>query len=76
LNLKGRKKDHEEYCIMMNFITCNSTPNFVRVIKSRRMRWAGHEVFIGFWLGGPKGREHWEDLDVGGRITLSWTIRR
>jgi hypothetical protein len=38
-----------------------SSPKIVRVIKSRRMRWAGHvacmgrgEVFIGFWLGGPK----------------------
>jgi hypothetical protein len=33
-----------------------SSPNIVRVIKSRRMRWAGHaarmgrgEVFTGFW---------------------------
>jgi hypothetical protein len=51
-----------------------SSPNIVRVIKSRRMRWAGHvarmgEVFTGFWLGGPKGRDQGEDLDVGGRIT-------
>jgi hypothetical protein len=29
------------------------------------------EVFTGFWLGGPKGRNHWEDLGVGGRMTLS-----
>jgi hypothetical protein len=55
-----------------------SSPNIIRVIKSRRMRWAGHvarmgrgEVFTGFWLGGPKVRDHWEDLGVGGRITLS-----
>jgi hypothetical protein len=53
-----------------------SSPNIVRVIKSRRMRWAGHgacgrgEVLTGFWLGGPKARDHWEDLGVGGRITL------
>jgi hypothetical protein len=49
----------------------------VRVIKSRRMRWAGHvarvgkgEVFTGFWLGDPKVRDHWEDLSVGEKITL------
>jgi hypothetical protein len=24
------------------------------------------EVFTGFWLGEPKGRDHWEDLGVGG----------
>jgi hypothetical protein len=43
-----------------------SSPNIVRVIKSRRMGWVGlwHawrrvEVFTGFWLGGPKRRDHW-----------------
>jgi hypothetical protein len=28
------------------------------------------EVFTGLWLGGPKARDHWEELGVGGRITL------
>jgi hypothetical protein len=57
--------------------------NTVRVIKSRRMRWAGNvacmgrgEVFTGFWLGGPKARDHWEDLGICGRITLRWTLGR
>jgi hypothetical protein len=61
-----------------------SSPNIVRVIKSRSMRWAGHvarmgrgKVFIGFWFGGPKVRDHWEDLGAGGRrITLRWTLGR
>jgi hypothetical protein len=26
-------------------------------------------------LGGPKVRDHWEDLDVGGRITLRLDLR-
>jgi hypothetical protein len=54
-----------------------SSPNIVKVIKSRRMRWAGHvacmgrkEMFTGFWLGGLKRRDNWEDLDIGGRIIL------
>jgi hypothetical protein len=34
------------------------------------------EVFTRFWLGRPKGREHWEDLDVGGRIILRWISGR
>jgi hypothetical protein len=46
-------------------------------LHSLRMRWAGHvacmgrgEVFPGFWLGGPKVRDHWKDLGIGGKITL------
>jgi hypothetical protein len=34
------------------------------------------EVFTGFRLGGLKARDHWEDLGIGGRITLRWTLRR
>jgi hypothetical protein len=33
-------------------------------------------VFTGFRLGIPKVRDHWEDLGVGGRITLRWTLGR
>jgi hypothetical protein len=60
-----------------------SSQNIVRVIKSKRLRWAGNvagmgrgEVFTGFWLGGPKVRDHWVDIGVGGRITLRWTLGR
>jgi len=54
---------------------CNSTPNTVRVIKSRIMRWAGHVVRMGkgrgvyrVFVGNPEGRRplgrprrRWED---------------
>jgi hypothetical protein len=60
-----------------------SPPHTVRVIKSRRMKWAGHvariekgEVFTGFWLGGPKRGDHWRDQGLGGRITLRWTAKQ
>jgi hypothetical protein len=40
-----------------------TSPNIVRVFKSRRMRWVGHvarmgegEVSTGIWLGDPKGK--------------------
>jgi hypothetical protein len=58
-----------------------SSPYIVMVIKSedevgRTCGMHGGEVFTGFWLGGPKVRDHWEDLGIGGRITLRWTLGR
>ena len=42
-----------------------SSPNIVRVIKSRRMRWSGHVVCmgeergcIGSWCGNRRERDH------------------
>ena len=60
-----------------------SSPNIVRVIKSRRMRWAGHvarmeigEACAGFWRGNVRERVHWGDQGVDGRIILTWTFRK
>jgi hypothetical protein len=36
--------------------------------------WGRGEVFTRFLFGGPKVRDHWDDLAVGGRITLRWTL--
>jgi len=54
-----------------------SSPNFVRVIKSRRMRWAGYVAHmgeergcIGSWWGNRREGDHWRDLGVDGRIIL------
>jgi len=53
------------------------------VIKSRRMRWAGHVARMSeergayrVLLGKPEGRNHWGDLGVGGWIILERISRR
>ena len=56
-----------------------SSPNTVRVIKSRRMRWAEHvaskgreEVYTWFWWGNLRERDHLDGPGVDGRIILRW----
>jgi hypothetical protein len=53
-----------------------SSPSIVRVIKLRRMRWAGYiagiggEVYTGFWWGNVRAIDHLEDPCVDGRTKL------
>jgi hypothetical protein len=60
-----------------------SLPSNVRVVKSRRMRWAGHvarmgrkEGCTGCWWGNLRGGGRWGDPDVDGRIILRWILRK
>jgi hypothetical protein len=60
-----------------------SSPNIVRVIKSRRMRWAGHVARmgeeggrIGSWWGNRREGDRWVDLGVDGWIILGCICRR
>ena len=60
-----------------------SSPNIVRVIKSRRMRWAGHVAHMGEerWayrvlVGNRRETDHWGDLGIDEWIILGWISRR
>ena len=55
----------------------------MRVIKSRRMRWAGHVACmgeergcVGSWRGNRREGDHWGDLDVDGWIILGRISKR
>jgi len=55
------------------------SPNIIRVIESRKIRWAGlvarmgrGEVYIGFWWGKLKERNHLEVPGVDRRKILRW----
>jgi len=60
------------------------SPNNIRDIKSRLMRWAGHvarirgrgEVHTGFWWGNLRSGDHLEDPGIDGRIILRWIFRK
>jgi hypothetical protein len=56
-----------------------SLPNIVRVVKSRRMRWARHVARIGeergvhkVLVGKPEAKRPLGDPDVHGRTILRW----
>jgi hypothetical protein len=58
-----------------------ASPNIIRVIKSRRMRWAGHVTRMGeirnayvILVGNPERRDQLEDRGVDGRIILEWIL--
>ena len=60
-----------------------SLPNNVRVVKLRRMRWAGRVASMGegrvvnrVLVGKPEGKNHWGEPDVDGRIILRGIFRK
>jgi hypothetical protein len=60
-----------------------SSPDVIRQIKSRRMRWAGHVACMGegrnvyrVLVGKPKEKDHFKDQGVDGRMGSKWTLGR
>jgi hypothetical protein len=60
-----------------------SPQSIIKMIKSRRIRWAGHVARMvekrnacRILVGNQKERDHWEDEDVGGWAILKWILER
>jgi hypothetical protein len=60
-----------------------SSPNILRVIKSRRMRWTGHVARMGegrgvyrVLAGKPEGKIPLGDPSIDGRIIFRWIFRK
>jgi hypothetical protein len=60
-----------------------SSPDIIRVIKSKRLGWAGHVASTGerrgaysVLVGKPEGRNHLEDPGVDGRIILKRILEK
>jgi hypothetical protein len=72
---ESRKLQSEE------FHSLYSSPNIIRQIKSRWMRWAGHVARMGeerkvyrVLVGKLKERDHSEDRVVGGSMGSEWIL--
>ena len=74
---KWRKLHDKE----LNCLYCS--PNFVRVIKPSRMRWAGYVACMGarrgvcrILVGRTQKKNHSEDPGIDGSIILRWIFRK
>jgi hypothetical protein len=60
-----------------------SSPDSIRQVQSRRMRWAGHVARMGeerkvykVLVEKPKERDHLEDQGLGGKMGSEWILGR
>jgi hypothetical protein len=75
---RGWRKLHNE-----ELHSLYSSPSTVRMIKSRRVRWAGHVArmgrrgkHVGYWWESQKVRDNWEDQDISGWKILKWILEK
>jgi hypothetical protein len=75
---------YQPFSRIFDAVLSNATDHstrIIRMINSRRMRWAGNVarmgrrgMHIGYCWEGQKERGHWEDQDTGGWTILTWIL--
>jgi hypothetical protein len=60
-----------------------TSPDIIRVIKSKCVRWAGHigrieqlRCVYKIFVRSPEGRDNMGELGVGGKVILKWVLRK
>jgi hypothetical protein len=83
LGLKNLKRRSWRKLYNDEFHNQYSSPNIVKVIKARRLRWTDHVAHMGegrdvysFLVGRPGVKRQLGRPGVGGWIILSWTLGR
>jgi hypothetical protein len=76
-----KEQENGESCTIWELRNLYSSPDIVRQIKLRRMRWAGHVAHTGerrnvyrVLVGKLEGKVHLKDQGVDGRIGSKWTL--
>ena len=76
-NGEWRRLHNEALCALY------SSPNIIRFIISRRMRWEGHVARMGITrgayrvlVGQPEGGDDLEDPGMDGNIILKWISKK
>jgi hypothetical protein len=74
----GWRKQHNEELHDLCY-----SPNIIKMIKLRKMRWMGHVTQMGkgrtcivYWLEGHREGDHKKYKDIDGWIKLRWMLER
>jgi len=80
---RGELTGNGQNYTMRSLMICTPHQIFFRMIKSRRMRWAGHvasrgrgEAHTRLWWGSLRERGHLEEPGVVEKIILRWIFRK
>jgi len=73
-----------QFIIVLDFVSCGGVlSDIIRVMKSRRVRWAGRVVCVEergsayrILVGKPGGKRQLGELGVDGMMILSWILRK